>query len=332
MKIYRPAACLAALVMGVWPAAQADVMTRDLGNALLIGLAAGLPALAATPNTRVEGSLGVGYRRDGFNWTIAGNSSGTQPNILSALTWENMDSVQARAGGKITYKDEWVVRGSAAYGQTVTGENQDSDYLGDNYTLEFSRSNNKGGGDMLDASLGIGRTFRLFDKSVGKFIYLTPLAGYALHRQNLTMTDGYQTWPPLGPFSGLKSTYNAEWKGPWLGVDARLQAGPKLSVIASVEYHWTDYVAEANWNLRPDLAHPVSFRHTARGHGYTATLGGSYPLANKWRLNVTLEHRNWTTNPGRDIIYFADGTRGETRLNVVNWESLGMMMEAAYRF
>lgn len=328
----KPAAWLAALAIAATPAAHPDLLTQDLKNALLIGLAAGLPALTAVPGTRVEGTLGAGYRRDGLNWNIAGNSAGTNPNILSDLTWESLDIAQVRAGGKITWKDDWVVRGAAAYGQIVTGENQDSDYLGDNRTLEFSRSNNKGGGDVLDASLGVGRTFRLHDKSVGKFIYLTPLAGYSLHRQNLAMTNGYQTWPPLGPFPGLDSSYDAEWQGPWIGFDTLLPVDTKLSVIANVEYHWADYDAKANWNLRNDFAHPVSFKHSARARGYTATVGGTYALTPKWRLNITVEHRNWRARPGIDTVYRANGDILETRLNVVNWESLGLMMEAAYRF
>ena len=37
-----------------------------------------------------------------------------------------------------------------------------------------------------------------------------------------------RTWPPLGPFPGLDSSYNTEWKGPWLGFDALL---PDLTTL-----------------------------------------------------------------------------------------------------
>lgn len=332
MKIYyRRAACIIAFAACL-PQAQAEPMKQDLQYALLLGLAAALPAVHASPNVQMEGSLSTGYRQDKLNWNIAGTSAGTNPNILSELSWDNLNIAQLRAGGKITYKNDWVMRGAASYGKIVTGQNQDSDYDGDNRTLEYSRSNNKAGGDVRDASLGAGHTFRFFDKTVGKFIYLTPLAGYSFHQQNLTMTDGYQTWPPTGAFPGLNTTYSAEWKGPWLGMDAWLQAGPKLAVIASLEYHWVDYSADANWNLRNDFAHPLSFTHSAKGHGYTASLGGSYAIASRFLLNVTLEHRKWTTDPGKDVTYFADGTTGRTRLNQANWESMAAMVEAVYRF
>ena len=332
MKIhYSRAACIIVFAACL-PQAQAEPMKQDLPYALLLGLAAALPAVHASPNIQMEGSLGTGYRQDKLNWNIAGTTAGTDPNVLSELTWKNVDIAQLRAGGKITYKNDWVVRGAASYGKIVTGQNQDSDFDGDNRTLEFSRSNNKTGGDVRDASLGVGHTFRFFDKTVGKFIYLTPLAGYSLHEQNLNMTNGYQTWPPRGAFSGLDTTYNTEWKGPWLGMDAWLQAGPKLAVIASMEYHWVDYSADANWNLRNDFAHPLSFTHSAKGHGYTVSLGGSYTFTRRLLLNVTLEHRKWTTDPGKDVTYFADGTTGQTRFNQANWESMAAMVEAMVRF
>lgn len=333
MKIYDGrAGCIIAFAACL-PKTQAKTMRQNLRYALLLVLAAALPAVVhASPNLQMEGSLGTGYRQDRLNWNIAGTSAGTNPNILSELSWDNLDIAQLRAGGKMTYKNNWVVRGAASYGKIVTGRNQDSDYLGDNRTLEFSRSNNKAGGDVRDASLGMGHTFRLFDKSVGKFIHLTPLAGYSFHQQNLTMTNGYQTWPPTGAFSGLNSTYNAEWKGPWLGMDAGLQAGPKLTVIASLEYHWVDYFADANWNLRDTFAHPVSFTHSAKGRGYTVSLGGSYAIARSFLINVTLEHRKWTTDPGKDVIYFSDGRIGQTQFNQANWESMAAMIEAVVRF
>ncbi len=344
MKIHSlTTACIAAFAATL-PQAQAEPMKQELQYALLLGLAAALPAVHASPNVQMEGGLSTGYRQDRLNWNIAGTSAGTSPNILSELSWQNLDIAQLRAGGKITYKDDWVMRGAASYGKIVSGQNQDSDYWGDNRTLEFSRSNNNAGGDVRDASLGVGHTFRLFDSSVGKFINLTPLVGYSFHQQNLTMTDGLQTvsrpdlappWvnpQPLGPFAGLNSSYSTEWKGPWLGMDAWLQAGPKLAVIASMEYHWVDYSANANWNLRDKFAHPVSFTHSANGNGYNVSLGGSYSITKNFLLNVTLEHRKWTTNPGMDVTFFADGTTGRTRLNQVNWESMAAMVEAAYRF
>ncbi|MEQ6341362.1 MAG: TonB-dependent receptor [Gammaproteobacteria bacterium] len=332
MKIYyRRAACIAAFAASL-PQAQAEPMKQDLQYALLLGLAAAPPAVHASPNVQMEGSLSAGYRQDRLNWSIAGTSVGTNPNILSELSWDNLNIAQLRAGGKITYKNDWVMRGAASYGEIITGRNQDSDYLGDNRTMEFSRSNNKAGGNVRDASLGVGHTFRFFDKTVGKFINLTPLAGYSLNQQNLIMTDGYQTWPPTGAFPGLNTTYNAEWKGPWVGMDAWLQAGPKLAVIASLEYHWVDYSAEANWNLRDEFARPLSFTHYARGNGYTASLGGSYSIARSFLLNVTLEHRKWTTDPGKDVTYFADGKIGHTQFNQANWESMAAMVEAVVRF
>ena len=70
----------------------------------------------------------------------------------------------------------------------VKGYNQDSDYNGDNRTLEFLRSNSKGGGEIGEGSIGLGYHFRLFKSSAGLYTHVTPMVGYALDLQYLTIS------------------------------------------------------------------------------------------------------------------------------------------------
>ena len=285
--------------------------------------------------------LSTGYRTDDLDWNIAGDINGNNPNILSELEWEGLESFQLKITNKTIFDQLFLLRGSLAYGWIFDGKNQDSDYFGDDRTFEFSRSNNNSDeGNMLDASFGIGWQFA-FGRS--DFV-MAPVIGYSYHEQNLTMTDGYQTLatfpitPDLGPFPGLDSTYDTEWKGPFIGLDFTFRTDekrkitPEMETVISIEYHWADYYAEADWNLITRFAHPKSFEHEADGHGIVFSTAIKFLLDYHWVLNVNLDYQNWSTDPGVDRTFFADGTIGETQLNEVNWTSYAIMAGIEYHF
>jgi len=151
------------------------------------------------------------------------------------------------------------------------------------------------------------------------------------------MTDGNQTvasiyTPPVGPIEGLDSTYNADWNGPWIGLDINYKFDKKHTIYAEVEYHRADYYAEANWNLRADLNHPKSFEHTADGNGIVISMGGSTSFKKQWTLNINFDYQKWSTDTGTDRVFFSSGTTLETPLNEVNWQSYAVMMGVAYHF
>ena len=290
---------------------------------------------------QTEFLLSTGYRVDDLDWNIAGDINGNNPNILSELEWEELESFQLKIANKTVFNQLFLLRGSLSYGWIFDGENQDSDYWGDNRTFEFSRSNNNSDeGNMLDASFGIGWQFT-FGRS--EFV-MAPVIGYSYHEQNLTITDGCQTiatppfTPDLGPFSGLDSTYETEWKGPWIGLDFTFRTDekskitPEIETFISIEYHWADYYAEADWNLRTDFAHPKSFEHEADGYGIVFSAVVKFLLDYHWVLNINLDYQNWSTDPGVDRVFFSNGTIGETQLNEVNWTSYAIMAGIEYHF
>jgi hypothetical protein len=288
---------------------------------------------AADIDTLLE--MNTGYRVDDLDWNIAGNLDGTNPNVFSELTWSDLEIFQVKAGMRAAINKAIYVRGSFAYGWIFDGENRDSDYQGNNRTQEYSRSVNKADdGDVWDATLGLGYQFNLLSDR----LRLIPLGGYAYSEQNLRLTDGVQTLSlppatqPLGPIDNLDSTYETQWMGPWLGLDVWYQASEKFMLFGSFEYHWADYEAEADWNLRPDLARPKSFEHDADGSGIVITVSGEYMLEGPWSLSFTANYQDWSTDPGTDRLYLADGTISDTRLNEVNWESYAILVGITYRF
>lgn len=275
-----------------------------------------------------EYAVSAGYRKDNFNWSIA--DSGI--NVASEVNWKKTVIAELRAAAKVNLPSDWLLRGIYSTGAVKSGSNQDSDYAGSNRTQEFSRSSNKTGGAVRDISIGLGRKFRLFNLASGGGMYIVPLAGLSIHQQSLTMYDGQQTIPANGAITGLNNSYDAQWKGSWLGMDALLGLGENISLNSTMEYHWVNYSAEANWNLRSDFAHPVSFKHVAKGHGILVSVGASYRFSRNFLMNVSFERQKWNTYLGYDQTNFSYGATGYYTLNPVSWDSTALFLGTVYRF
>jgi hypothetical protein len=310
---------------------------RLLGQAFFLFL---LPIFSSFPfltpsqaaDIKTDLTLSAGYRVDDFRWNIAGSSN--NPNILSELTWSNLETIQATAKGTAVVNTWLYLRGSLGYGYTFSGHNQDSDYSGNDRTQEYSRSSNRAeDGRALDAAMGIGYRFSFLS---GRFT-VSPLLGYSYSEQKLTQKDGVQviasgSTPSLGPIQGLDSSYETSWMGPWLGIDLSFEITERIILSGSFEYHWASYDAEGDLNLRNDLAHPKSYEHDADGKGLLITLGAEVLLSGPWALNLAFTYQKWSTDPGVDRLYYASGSVQETRLNEVNWDSWALMLGIVYSF
>ena len=296
-------------------------------------------------------SIDIGYRTDDVDWNIAGLTptmflipalQGQSVNILSELTWSDLEIIQLELGLARIFPNRFVLKGTFAYGVVFDGDNQDSDYAGNNRTFEFSRSNNSADdGSTADVSIGFGYNLSFFTDVIG----LSPLIGLSYHEQNLTLTEGVQTvsnfgWPtPLGPFSGLDSSYDASWWGPWIGLESNVRIyktdGTSLAheFLIGIEYHRVvDYYAAATWNLRADLAQPKSFEHDADGSGIVYWARWNYFFSPQWGLSLSGKYQEWETDPGKVRIFGAFGGEAETPLNEVNWESFSLMVGVTCRF
>lgn len=294
-----------------------------------------LPQPAHAAKEEADITVTAGKRVDNLDWSIAGVIFGNQVNVLSELTWRDLESYQLKARARL-YLDRVYLRGYASYAFIVSGENQDSDYAGNDRTLEFSRSINRSdSGNLWDISGGAGYPFRF--APAGGTLHIIPIAGLSYHRQDLRLTDGFQSiatppfTPGAGPFPGLNSTYSASWLGPWAGFDISY-AYKRLTVLGSFEYHVAYYNAVADWNLRSTFAHPKSFEHWATGRGVVASLGAEYALRGGWSLAGSFELQDWSTSDGTDRTYFAAGGAADTPLNGVNWESRAFSLGLNYNF
>ncbi len=271
-----------------------------------------------------------------FDWNIASDITGTHsPNILSELTYENLEisSWSYNIEGKIPLKNNINTLFQFHLSQGVIDEGivQDSDYSNNFRTNEFSRSySSPDGSNITSYKLTLGLENNTFNQS--NFTYLF---GIAHNSQNFIKTNGEQvvsssTTPGLGKFNGLKSSYAADWLSWFTGIQFTKAFNTSQFRLRS-EYHFADYNAEADWNLRTDFQHPKSFEHLANGTGLIASINYALKIAPNLSMQIAYTSERWKTKTGIDRVFFSNGTQASTRLNAAHWESNSMSIGLYYQ-
>jgi outer membrane protease len=275
----------------------------------------------------VDISLGFSERKDSLNWNIAGSTI----NILSELEWNQLQIKQIQANATLHLPQHLNLAIDIQRGSIHSGENTDSDYDGNNRTLPFSRAKSRGGGDVNDWSIGVGKEIKVIETAS-----ITPSVGWSQHQQNLTMTQGFQIIPEdepfYGAFGGLNNRYDAKWKGLWLGIASQFSLAQQWTLSTDLKYHRVDYAADANWNLRNEFMHPLSFEHQAKGAGIEAAVAVSYPMSTHTKLHFLMQYQKWQTSKGQDDTHFVSGTTSTYVLNHVNWHSQSYGLVLIYGF
>lgn len=298
---------------------------------LLILLLLILPSPAAAGALAVEADLGARVER--FDWSIA--APGGSPDVLSELSWR--DVTFAVLGGGFNYQPEprLVLLGRAEYGVAFSGEVRDSDYLGSGRSDEFLRSVSRAAGSeqyTLTAALGLPLTH----EANAWRLRLLPLLGIAYARQQLRLRDGVWVIPASGGrIKGLDSVYDANWFGPWVGLELGLENQAGYGLELRLERHFPRYEADAYWNLRDDPAAGSwcmkRFAQWADGRGSSAAFTGRYQ-AGPWQWHAAIAWSAWDTKPGTDRVYFCDGASAITGFNGAERESVSIAVGAGYRF
>ena len=282
------------------------------------------PGAGADSGGDFEFNLSNGYRVGGLRWNIADEDG--VPNILSELTWSKLQIQQIEAEGKLNM-ERFTIRAVLGFGLILAGDARDSDYDSDDRTDEWSRSYSDARGGYLLHTLG-GLGYRFEFQSVP--FTLLPMIGIALHRQAMVMTDGVQVVSvsphvppaaPVGPIAGLDSSYAANWLNIWIGLDVDCPVASRVNIGAAVSVHPSLYYALADWNLRTDLAHPVSFVHRAFGLGLCGELSFGIELNRHFLLEGRFGGDYWFGGPGVDETYGDVGGSVQSQLNEVVWSS-----------
>ncbi len=307
----------------------------DIKPTVRRSIAIALGVLAASSATTVHAfdslfDISIGPRVDDLRWSISGPNG--MPDIASELNWRSVDSYQLGFDFEIVSDGGLALQASASFGSIHDGRVTDADYLGNNRTglfhLTEAETNDD---DLVDLSISIGRAFPVTDT---ERTTVTPFIGVSHREQDFSITDGINLFDPFGgtagqSLDGLDSRYQTEWQSAFVGaqIDHR---GSRWHTFGRVEYHDVNYEAEADWNLRDDLAHPVSFSHDADGSGPIYTLGTRYRFSGNWAVNARVNWSNLSADNGTARAHRADGTVVDSPLNSVRWKHTAVMLGVSY--
>ena len=256
---------------------------------------------AATPTSFISNvSVGVAARQDNIDWSI----KGTTVNVLSELKWKKLNTPQIHIATNLNLPKALFLSLQMAGGDISSGSNEDTDYNGNNRTLPFLRSESKGDGRLTDIEVTLGQSLSFLNNT----LIIKPKIGFFRYNQNLTMSDGYQVIPNYGSIFGLNNSYDMQWQGVLLGVDVSKKITNNCLISFGFEYGRADYTAQANWNLRKEFMHPLSFRHMANASGISLNVAADYKINNKIKWQFFLKNKKWQTQEGVDETYFTNNT------------------------
>lgn len=274
--------------------------------------------------------LEFGLRQDHMAWDVAGNLRGTNPNQAHTYQVKQDDTPLIHLGYRFIGDQRWYIKGHAAWAQAFSGSFQQSDYNGNNQQGEYGRLNSRADiGSAAERSIAFGYQVRRSEQQLG----ITPLVGYAWHRQAYQLTDAERiicdnSAAPLacngqvGPMADFDSSVSSRWRGPWLGLDLRWAPMERWTMILEWQHHTVHVDNRVQWNLRTDLAQPISQTHNGTAKGEHWGLGFSYALARpNTFVSLNLRQRQFATQAITEVSSLASGERQSRKSNGLNWRS-----------
>lgn len=257
--------------------------------------------------SRLTFAVSAGYQSEDLRWSIAGNTQGSNPNILSELKWKNLAGPTLEAAVKWNCWKSFELRSTFSRHFITSGSVTDMDYQGDNRT-------NRSYYGAFDANKGMSFSWRTtleYPLHLSRLVTLTPSLGYALHRQSLYLLSSDQT----GAAAGLKSTYGTKYEGAVMGLRGNFHFSAHLSLEAVLFYDIVHYRGRANWNLISTFRHPISFEDQANGYNLEGNMKLSYVLNRRWTLFFTTGILHSETGTGTDWLYLQTGQNVPTQFN-----------------
>ncbi|TWV90005.1 hypothetical protein [Chitinophaga pinensis] len=259
-----------------------------------------------TPTLRVNiAATGV---RNNLTWSVAGNSQGTAPNIMSELHWYAQSGIGMK--GSLTYQPlrRWFTTISFSRAGYVSGHATDNDYQEDDrqypaFAGKFRAD--KGRVQELNGVVG-------FELYASRRISWNIKAGYTEQRQ-LNYLLAADAFTP----QDLRTTYFSRWRGILLNTAMQWQLSENTLLRATLAYSQLWYRAEADWNLIPSFQHPLSFLHTAKGYGLRPAVAMERRLLGSTSLYLELAYDDRITGHGAEQLYLRNGGLAVTRLNNV---------------
>lgn len=279
----------------------------------IIFLCTGLNGRAQHKSVVLSNTLAVSLYGDrqseDFRWSIAGNSAGRNPNILSEVSWKNVKTNGIGADVQLNICAGIFIKGNYHHSFIFAGTATDTDYAQDNRsapTYNATLNSNEGSAFAYLTALG-------YEIIKQQRIKLKAYAGYTKNRQFLHLKEfNQQTNPDL---KTLNSTYQTSWTGAMIGADTRFTLNRLLSATALLDYQQLNYNGHADWNLIDAFAHPVSFKHTAKGFAAEAVLSFDFQLSSVFAVSLRGTYSHAETGKGTDKLFLIDGQQQLSQFN-----------------
>lgn len=281
---------------------------------------------AATREDKVVIAVYGDYLHENLDWSIAGNSNGQNPNVLSEVRWKDL---KLRGTGLDVLVNIWsgiIFKGQYHRGTIYSGNATDTDYSQDNRTNpSYHADLNSDEGYAYNYSAALGYRFKVLP-----VFFVTPYAGYNKSRQSLFLKE-FNDQTPDGE-KKLNSTYQTNWTGPMIGFDAALALRDWLSLKGSLSYAQMKYRAAADWNLIDAFAHPDSFKHNADGYEAAVVLQLDFRVTSSLSAFIRGNYTHAETGTGTDELFLVDGASVKSQFNEAVRSSKGAGIGIRYQF
>lgn len=256
-----------------------------------------------TKKTGLSLEAGTAYNTSNFNWSIAGNLDGQSPNILSELKFKKITSLGYYF--EASYYPAKHLKISAHYQQNnvISGNGLDTDYKDDNRTNPtFEKKFMSNQGNFINLRTGVGIPIYLADK-----ISITPSLFYSSTDQKFYLLSN--------EIENLRSTYRVDIEGIELSVEGKIRFNKSLFSSLTINYHFVNYEAKADWNLIDIFQHPLSFSHTSKGSGLGIGIMCGHRLNRIFSIILNGSLTNTTISKGVDTSYFTNKNVISTQFN-----------------
>ncbi|MEN5193986.1 hypothetical protein [Sphingobacterium faecium] len=253
---------------------------------------------------QISPQFGIDYNKT--SWSISGDIFGKSPDYLSELIWQNFNFSQ---GLESSYTiDKYSLNMIISRSKTFKGDVSDTDYTADgrngmNYNENFTSTNS---------------TFLIFQ--------LFP--EYNLYKDRLFLNMGYNyisSHNMMNHSKNINSKYSWFLKGFKVGFKYNIKLSDKLNYSIKTDALFNKYYARADWILRNDLKHPISFDHNTKSNfGINSLNSINYVFNHKYSISMRNSILYVRGKKGIDKTYLQSGGILFTQLKdvkILNLES-----------
>lgn len=270
--------------------------------------------------SKIDFTFNSFLEKSSFDWSIAGNISGSNPNVLSKLQFQ--DVVVVGGSIEVSYEllDHVQVDASFQAGTVISGNGTDTDYEEDNCQgIIFNEKFQSDDGAAKTFKAGV-KYFLLNDRKMALGVglhYYRSSRGYTLSSSGL---------------QDLRSLYNLDLKGFQLSLNPVYNINPRLRLKADISYTKLTYRAKANWNLIEIFQHPISFIHLSEGFMGECQLGATYSLNKQISINSGGKWGTTRIGEGLDKTFLKNGSEIKTLFNGGRLEIFSIHMGILFGF